>query len=168
MTADYQPLNDSIPDLPKFGMRLKLPIQFQDIKYYGRGPLENYPDRKYSQKIGVYETELKDFQVDYVKPQDNSNRGDVRWFEISSPDVCFKIEGNEPLNIRAWDYGEENLGQRHKHEMKTGEFVNINIDDCIHGVGGINSFGAWTVDKYTIKGTEPHSYSYLLKVSKIK
>lgn len=166
VTADYQQLNDSIPDLPKYGMRMRLPIQFQNIRYYGRGPLENYPDRKYSQNIGIYESELKDYQVEYVKPQDNGNRGDVRWFDLSSPEVSLKIEGKEPLNIRAWDYGEENLGIAHKHEMERGKFVNLNIDKNIHGVGGINSFGAWTLDKYTIKGTEPHSYSFLLRVSK--
>lgn len=162
--AEYLPLTDSLPDLPKFGMRMRLPLSFQDIKYYGRGPLENYPDRKYSQNIGIYEMKLSEYQTEYIKPQDNGNRSDVRWFEISSPETTLKIKGNQPLNIRAWDYGEEDLeGVRHKHEMKSGNFVNLNIDGEIHGVGGINSFGAWTLDKYTVKGNQPHSYSFIIE-----
>ncbi|MCH5233709.1 MAG: DUF4981 domain-containing protein [Muribaculaceae bacterium] len=164
VTVDYQPLTDSLPDLPKFGMRTRLPISFQDIEYYGRGPLENYPDRKYSQNIGVYEMKLSEYQTEYIKPQDNGNRSDVRWFEISSPETSLKIKGEQPLNIRAWDYGEEDLEDvRHRHEMKRGDFVNLNIDGEIHGVGGINSFGAWTLDKYTVKGNIPHSYSFTIE-----
>ena len=165
VTLNYQPLTDTIPNIPKFGIRVRLPNEFKDIKYYGRGPLENYPDRKYNQRLGIYETDVLNYQTDYIKPQDNGNRTDIRWFEISSPDITLKIQGNEPLNIRAWDYGEEDLqDMRHKHEMKTGDFINLNIDGEIHGVGGINSFGAWTLDKYCIDGNIPHSFSFSIKV----
>ena len=164
VSLNYRPLTDTIPNIPKFGMRVRLPNEFQAIKYYGRGPLENYPDRKYNQRIGIYETDVLNYQTDYVKPQDNGNRTDIRWFEISSPTLTLKIEGKSPLNIRAWDYGEEDLdGARHKYEMNTGKFVNLNIDGEIHGVGGINSFGAWTLDKYCIDGNEPHSFSFSIK-----
>lgn len=161
--ADYVPTAQEIPNIPKFGMRMRLPIDFQDIAYYGRGPEENYPDRKFSQRIGIYSTDVKNYQTEYVKPQDNGNRTDVRWFKISSPSAGIMIEGQNPLCIRAWDYGEEDLGVRHKHEMQTGRFVNVNIDENIHGVGGINSFGARTLDKYTINGNIPRHYSFTLK-----
>ena len=167
VSAEYKPVCDTIPQIPKFGMRMRLPRDFQNIEYYGRGPEENYPDRKRSQKMGIYGTEVKNYQVDYVKPQDNGNRTDIRWFDISSPMVSLRIEGLNPLNIRVWDYGEEDLDVRHKHEMKTGDFVNVNIDSEIHGVGGINSFGAWTLDKYTVDGNESHSLSFRLKAREI-
>ena len=163
VTCDYSPYADTIPNMPKFGMRMRLPADFRNISYYGRGPLENYPDRKMSQRIGKYSTTVDNYQTEYVKPQDNGNRSDVRWFEISSPEATLKIEGENPLNIRAWDYGEENLGVRHKHEMTTGDFINLNIDNTIHGVGGINSFGAWTLDKYTIDGNKPQNYTFKIK-----
>lgn len=166
VNADYQPLTDTIPDMPKFGMRVRLPKIFNEIEYYGRGPLENYPDRKKSQRIGIYSMNLKDYETEYVKPQDNGNRNDIRWFEISSPDITLKIEGDTPLNIRAWDYGEEDLGVRHNYEMKRGDFVNLNIDSEIHGVGGINSFGAWTLEKYTIKGSVAHNYTFTIEALK--
>ena len=166
VTLDYIPLADTIPNIPKVGMRVRLPNDFQSIKYYGRGPLENYPDRKYNQRLGIYSTDVMNYQTDYVKPQDNGNRTDIRWFEICSPEFLIKINGLQPLNVRAWDYGEEDLKVRHKYEMKTGDFVNLNIDGEIHGVGGINSFGAWTLDKYTIDGNMPHSYTYTIKVER--
>lgn len=161
---DYSPVKNNIPNIPKFGMRMRLPVDYQNITYYGRGPEENYPDRKFSQRMGIYSMSLDKYQVDYVKPQDNGNRTDVRWFEISSPDVSLKIEGERPLCIRAWDYGEEELGVRHKYEMKTGEFVNINIDDNIHGVGGINSFGARTLPAYTIDGNKAQNCTFTISV----
>ena len=164
VSMDYIPLCDTIPNIPKFGMNVRLPKDFQSIDYYGRGPLENYPDRKYNQRIGLYSTDVANYQTEYVKPQDNGNRTDIRWFEISSPEINIFIKGEEPLNIRAWEYGEEDLNVRHPHEIKTGDFVNLNIDGEIHGVGGINSFGGWTLDKYCIDGNKPHSYSFSIKV----
>ena len=166
VNLDYKPLTDTIPNIPKFGMRVRLPEAFQSIEYYGRGPLENYPDRKFNQLIGLYSMDLENYQTDYVKPQDNGNRSDIRWFEISSPEVSVQIKGVEPLNIRAWNYGEEDLNVRHKHEMRTGEFVNLNIDGEIHGVGVVNSFGAWTLDKYCVDGNKPHSFTFTISANK--
>ncbi|MCH5239039.1 MAG: DUF4981 domain-containing protein [Muribaculaceae bacterium] len=168
VTARYVPLTDTLPNIPKFGMRMRLPDNFSSIRYYGRGPLENYPDRKFNQRIGVYKTNISDYQTDYVKPQDNGNRTDIRWFEISSPNTMLKIEGEQPLNIRAWDYGEEDLNVRHKFEMRSGDFINLNIDGEIHGVGGINSFGAWTLDKYTIDANQPHTFTFTISASSTK
>ena len=168
VNAGYVPLTDTLPNIPKFGMRMRLPDNFRTIQYYGRGPLENYPDRKFNQRIGVYKTDISDYQTDYVKPQDNGNRTDIRWFEISSPNAMLKIEGEQPLNIRAWDYGEEDLNVRHKFEMRSGNFINLNIDGEIHGVGGINSFGAWTLDKYTIDGNQPHAFTFTISASSVK
>lgn len=165
---EYQPEKSDLPDMPKFGMRMRIPNSFQSIEYYGRGPLENYPDRKMSQKIGIYKMPLSDYQTDYVKPQDNGNRTDVRWFEISSHTTSLKISGPEPLCIRAWDYGEEELGKRHSYEMSTGEFVNINIDDNIHGVGGVNSFGGRTLAPYRIDANRPHKYSFTLQIMNLE
>ena len=73
--ADYRPTADSIPLIPKFGMRLHLPADYTDISYYGRGPFENYPDRKRAAFIGHYQMPLADFETEYVKPQDNGYLG---------------------------------------------------------------------------------------------
>ena len=156
---DYQPTTTDRPVMPKFGMRMRLPKDFTQIKYYGRGPWENYPDRKRSAFLGIYEMPLSEYETEYIHPQDNGNRCDIRWFEIGS----LRIEGAQPLCIRAWDYGEEDLeGVRHPNDINRGRFVNLNIDLNIHGVGGADTWGKRTLPQYTIDGNQPHHYSFTL------
>ena len=162
--ADYRPTQADIPLIPKFGMRMRLTSDFNKVEYYGRGPCENYPDRKLGYDIGHYTMPLADFQVDYVRPQDNGNRCDVRWLSLSSDDCTLRIDGGQPLCIRAWDYGEENLNVKHPHELKRGDFVNLNIDLNIHGVGGADTWGKRTLPEYTIDGNQPHNYSFIISV----
>lgn len=164
--ADYRPTNTDIQLMPKFGMRMRVPADFTSVEYYGRGPWENYPDRKRSAAIGHYKMPLKDYQTDYFKPQDNGNRCDVRWFNLSSDKYSLRIDGCQPLCIRAWDYGEEDLTANHPHEIKRGNFVNINIDLNIHGVGGIDTWGQRTLPQYTNDGNQPYRYGFILEWKK--
>jgi beta-galactosidase len=171
---DYRPTATNIPLMPKFGMRMRLPKDFTQIRYYGRGPWENYPDRKRSAFVGIYEMSLFDYETEYIHPQDNGNRCDIRWFEISSDkseysekseysDYTLRIDGNDPLCIRAWDYGEEDLkGAKHPNEINRGRFVNLNIDFNIHGVGGADTWGKRTLPQYTIDGNQPQHYSFMM------
>ena len=163
--ADYHPINTDIPLIPKFGMRMRLPIKYNKVEWYGRGPYENYPDRKLSQFIGHYSMSLSNYMVNYIKPQDNSNRCDIRWFNILSGNDIISIQGLQPLCIRAWDYGEEDLTVNHPYQLNRGQFVNLNIDLNVHGVGGVDSFGAKTLPQYTIDGNKPYHYSFILQAS---
>ena len=179
--VDYHPTTSpeeagsgSKPVMPKFGMRMRLPADMTNIKYYGRGPWENYPDRKRSAFLGRYQMPLSEFETEYIHPQDNGCRTDVRWFELSSNTPHpqqgtaeggsrLHIEGLQPLCIRAWDYGEEDLEQaRHPHEIQRGRFVNLNIDLNVHGVGGVDTWGQRTLPQYTIDGNKPHHFAFLL------
>ena len=161
----YEPTASNIPLIPKFGMRMRLPADFTQVSYYGRGPWENYPDRKLSAFIGEYTMPLSDYMTEYIHPQDNGNRCDVRWFDISSPTRGhLHIEGCQPLCIRAWDYGEEDLTVAHPYELQRGRFVNLNIDFDIHGVGGADTWGKRTLPQYTIDGNKPHQYAFILTV----
>ena len=164
---EYFPQADNLPVMPKFGMRMRLPSDFTQIRYYGRGPWENYPDRKNSAFLGVYEMPLNDFETEYIHPQDNGNRCDIRWFDIANDSRTLHIYGDQPLCIRAWDYGEEDLvDARHPIDIPRGRFVNLNIDLDIHGVGGADTWGKRTLPEYTIDGTKPHSYSFILWADK--
>ena len=169
--VDYQPAAQDRPVMPKFGMRMRLPANYTAIIYYGRGPWENYPDRKRSAFLGKYQMPLSAYETDYLHPQDNGNRCDIRWFEISSAPAAvgspaartLRIEGCQPLCIRAWDYGEEDLeGVHHPSDIQHGRFVNLNIDANIHGVGGTDTWGKRTLPQYTIDGNQPHHYSFIL------
>ena len=137
---DYQPTAGEKPVIPKLGMRLRLPADFTQIRYFGRGPWENYPDRKRSAFLGCYEMPLSEFETEYVRPQDNGNRCDVRWFEISSPQRTLRIDGCQPLCIRAWDYGEEDLTEAHHPQDVRRR----------------------TLPQYTIPANQPYHYSFIL------
>ena len=166
--VDYRPTTANLPLMPKFGMRMRLPANYTQIKYYGRGPWENYPDRKGSAFLNVYEMPLSDYETEYIHPQDNGNRCDIRWFEIANASNILRIDGCQPLCIRAWDYGEEDLeGVRHPNDIQRGRFVNLNIDLTVHGVGGADTWGKHTLPQYTIDANQPHHYSFILSVKSL-
>ena len=172
--ADYRPTATDIPLMPKFGMRLRLPADFTNVEYYGRGPWENYPDRKRSAFVGRYKMPLSEFETEYVHPQDNGNRCDVRWLTLSSGSKTLRVVGQQPLIpeqssptrslcIRVWDYGEEDLkGVRHPSDVQRGRFVNLNIDENIHGVGGADTWGKRTLPQYTLDGNQSRHYAFEL------
>ncbi|MBO4215467.1 MAG: beta-galactosidase, partial [Bacteroidaceae bacterium] len=162
--VDYQPSGTDKPVIPKFGMRMRLSADFTNVEYYGRGPWENYPDRKRSAFLGKYKMPLSEYETEYIHPQDNGCRTDVRWFDIANGKKSLRISGCQPLCIRAWDYGEEDLeGAAHPHEIQRGKFVNLNIDLNVHGVGGIDTWGQRTLPQYTIEGNKSHHYSFILE-----
>jgi beta-galactosidase len=163
--ATYIPKNDAIPKIPKFGMRVRIPENYNNINWYGRGPYENYPDRKTASLIGLYNFSLENFITPYPAPQDNANRGDVRWFTMSAQNNnMIKVTGLQPLHFRAWPYSEEDLeNTRHDYQLPRRDYINLNIDLNIHGVGGDDSWGAKTMDIYTNPGNKPYQYGFILE-----
>lgn len=165
--ASYTPLDDTIPLIPKFGMRVRLPQDYHIIDWYGRGPHENYPDRKTGSLIGLYHSQLSNFITHYPAPQDNANRCDVRWFALSTQNnKVIKLTGLQPLSFRAWPYTEEDLeNTKHDYQLPKRDFINLNIDLNIHGVGGDDTWGAKTMEKYTNPGNKPYRYGFVLEYS---
>ena len=160
---DYRPTATDLPLLPKFGMRMHLPADMTNIEYYGRGPWENYPDRKRSAFVGRYNMPLSEFETEYIRPQDNGCRTDVRWFNIANSRHTLHVVGLQPLCIRVWDYGEDDLeSAKHPHEIQRGRFVNLNIDLNVHGVGGVDTWGQRTLPQYTIDGNKPYRNAFIL------
>lgn len=161
--ADYHPLNDTIPLMPKFGMRTT--IDSNQLSWYGRGPEENYPDRKRSQHIGMYQMALTDYQTDYIRPQDNSYRCDVRWMSAFVNDLSLQIKGLQPLCISAFDYAEEELERKHRHpqDLSRDGLMHLNIDLGVHGVGGADTWGKRTLPEYTLPGTNSYHYGFIIE-----
>lgn len=164
--ADYVPTDGMTGNMPKFGMRMQYAKAQNDdpeLLWVGRGPWENYPDRKAGALYGAYKMLLSEYMVDYTKPQDNSNRCDVNAFVIKGKDNTMNIVGCQPLNIRVWDYTEDDLNVAHPSELQHKDMVNVNIDADIHGVGGVDTWGTPTLDKYTIDASKPHKLAFIIE-----
>ncbi len=161
--ADYSPSGEKLPLMPKFGMKMLINPEMDRIIWYGRGIHENYPDRKSSEFIGEYSLPLEDFAVSYPAPQENGNRCDTRWISFSNGDLTLKVEGLQPLCVRAWPWSEEDIeSAAHPFELPDRDFINVNLDQNIHGVGCNDGWGARTLDKYTIDADKSYSYGFII------
>ena len=162
--ADYIPTKEGLPLMPKFGMKMLVNSTMDNITWYGRGIYENYPDRKSSEFIGKYSLPLNEFVVNYPAPQENGNRSDVRWISFTDGKLTLRVEGMQPLCVRAWPWMEEQIEKAgHSYELPTeSDFINVNIDLNIHGVGCNDGWGAQTLEKYTINANQPYNYGFIL------
>ena len=163
--AMYEPHADKAPLMPKFGMTMAVPAKFGAIDWYGRGPAETYQDRQTGGEIALYSLPIEQFIHPYVRAQDNANRVGVRWATFTdSSGAGLRIAGSSaPLNISAWPYTLVDLeAATHDYQLPRRDSITVNIDHQLHGVGGDNSWGARTHDKYTINATKPMTYSFTL------
>ncbi|MCQ2059830.1 MAG: DUF4981 domain-containing protein [Bacteroidaceae bacterium] len=165
VNASYVPESDNIAQMPKFGVRMGIDSVYSNISWYGRGPWENYPDRKSGYFIGSYKSSLEDFVTEYIHPQDNANRTDVRYFVLTSADNhSLIVEGMQPLCFRAWPYTEQQLEEAgHPYQIGHCGYVNLNVDLNIHGVGGNDGWGSRTAAEYTLPGNSGYSYSFTME-----
>ena len=163
--ADYDPGVEKMPLMPKFGMHMGILREFDMIEWYGRGPFENYWDRKEAAFLGRYERTLDDFIVPYTAPQDNANRTDTRWIHFkNNRGEGLTIIGLQPLSFRAWPYTEQDIETAtHDHELPHRDMINVNLDMKVHGVGGANSWGKRTLPEYTLDSGKSYSYGFILK-----
>ncbi len=158
-----------VPELPRFGMRMMLPQDYTHLKYYGRGPWENYADRNESAFLGLYEQSTDEQLVPYVRPQESGNKTDVRWVELTNDEgVGIRVEGLQPLNISAMPYRSEDLDpglgmkkQMHYSDIEPRREVVLHIDLAQRGLGGDTSWGAQPRDQYRLTADE-YSYGYII------
>ena len=117
--------------------------------------------------MGRYQASVAELESNYVVPQDNGNRCDLRWLTLTDDTgKGIRISSEQPFCFRAWDYDESDIDARprHPHEVQRHDYINLNIDGEIHGVGGNDSWGARTIDKYTIDGNTPRRLEILLEI----
>jgi len=154
--------------IPRIGTNFQMPVDFDQVSYYGRGPHENYWDRKTSAFVGIYQGEVKDIAFDYIRPQENGNRSDLRWATLTNENgIGLKISGSPAFDFSAFhqpmsefDPGFEKA-QRHHTDIVKQDLVSVNVDFKQTGVGGDNSWGAHAWDKYQLKAKD-YSYSFTL------
>ncbi|MBN1480082.1 DUF4981 domain-containing protein [candidate division KSB1 bacterium] len=131
------PLGDvPVEYLPKMGIQLELPRQYERFTWFGRGPFETYPDRKTGARIGMYSGSVDDQYVPYLVPQDYGNKTDVSWIMLlNASGSGVRIVPNEPLNVSATTY--QNIERAaYAWQLRQAESIFLNIDTSVSGVGG--------------------------------
>ncbi len=163
----FTPSKNELPELPRFGMNMHLNKNFGNVKWYGRGPSENYWDRKTGSFIDIYESSVSNLYEEYASVQETGNRCDNRWIILSdNTHKGLAFIGYPTIDFSALYYSIEDLtvenrGEKHAYELKKNNFISLNIDYKQTGVGGDNSWGARTHKKYTLL---PKEYSYTFTI----
>ena len=151
-------------DLPRIGVRLDLAPGYERLAYFGRGPWENYADRKASTLVAVYETTVSAEYVDYVMPQEHGHRTDVRWLEFAPAKgklPALRIEGAPTLEFNASHYTAEDLyAAKHTTDLAPRAETFVYLDAAHRGLG-TNSCGPDTGEAYKIAGPR-HRFTYTL------
>ncbi len=157
-----------VSDLFRFGMQLQMPKSYDEIAFYGRGPVENYADRNNSTLIGSYRQKVADQHFPYIRPQESGTKSGMRWFKvlnISGNGLSFVSDGE--FFASALNYTIESLDeglakdQRHWPEVEVADFTNICIDKVQYGLGCVNSWGRLPHDNYIVK-YQDYEFSFII------
>lgn len=172
MEIDYQAkLAKGLPEMPRFGLKMQMPDGFDSARWYGRGPWENYQDRKYAADLGIYQSSVADFYTQYIRPQENGNRSDTRWLEIrNAKGVGLKVVGEPQFDFTAHHNTIEDFdypmigGNRHAADIVPRPLTELILDYRQRGAGGDNSWGATPYDEYRLMPEKQQDYQLKLKL----
>jgi beta-galactosidase len=174
----FKMIKEGLPEIVRMGMNLVMPRSFDKITWLGRGPQENYQDRKTGAFVGMYKMNVADFYFPYVRPQENGNRTDVRWAAITdSTGSSLLFKGLPLLEVTAHhnvmeDFESpvrtvgrivngEKVINRHTCDVVPRDLTSVNIDFKQMGVGGDDSWGARTHDEYRLTAKE-YRYGFIM------
>ena len=142
---------ERVPFLPKIGTQSVLSPGAETAEWYGRGPMESYPDKNDAALIGHYKKKISDLFENHIKPQENGNREEIRWVSIEQKSgFGLRIYGDRPMNFSARFYTDRELRKKHVDELLKTEQCIFNFDDRVAGVG-TGSCGPKTLEKYRVK-----------------
>jgi len=139
------------PFLPRIGVKLKVPGEQKKIKWYGRGFGENYPDCKAASYMGVYGADVEALAVNYIYPQENGHREEIKWFSTGKAGHSLLFTSDQPVGINIQEYTQEHLEQaRHISELEKEDDIIVHIDYRHSGLGS-NSCGQEQSDEVKVK-----------------
>ena len=138
--------------LPRIGFEMRLPTKMQNVKWYGRGPGESYVDSKSANLIGLYESSVGDMFTNYVYPQENGNRTDVKWFTMNdNRGMGLFFSTDDVINFSTFNYTKEDIeNAKHTTDLVEREFISLYIDYKHHGLGS-NSCGPVPLKEHSLK-----------------
>ena len=150
VTEDFKATEGAkVSDMFRFGMLMQMPYTMEKSNYYGRGPIENYSDRKDCMRIGVYTDDADNQYFPYIRPQESGTKSDIRWWkQTDATGLGLQVKSCTPFYASAIHFDTEELDdgddkeQRHSFDLKKSKFTNLFLDSAHMGVGGENSWGA--------------------------
>ncbi|MEN8193794.1 MAG: glycoside hydrolase family 2 TIM barrel-domain containing protein, partial [Bacteroidota bacterium] len=156
--------DESLPTLPAIALSLIINPEFEKLKWFGRGPTENYPDRKTGAAIGQYSSTVNEQYFPYIKPQATGSKQDVRWLMLSDSDqkgIMF-VNNSYPFSFSALHFSQDALSTaKHTNELKQSDEIYLNIYAAERGVGNA-SCGPEILEQYKVKA-EPLYFSYSIR-----
>ena len=158
VTEDFKATEGAkVSDMFRFGMLLQMPYSMEKSTYYGRGPIENYSDRKDCMRIAIYNDDADNQYFPYIRPQESGTKSDIRWWkQTDATGLGLQVKSCSPFYASALHFDTEELDdgdekeQRHSFDLKKSKFTNLFLDAAHMGVGGENSWGAWPLEKYRV------------------
>ncbi|MBE7169046.1 MAG: DUF4981 domain-containing protein [Williamsia sp.] len=170
ITGSIDMSGHNLPELPRFGMRMQLPGRYDSLSYYGRGPWENYTDRKSASFIGLYADRVENqFYTGYIRPQESGNHTDVRWFTLTDEaGNGWRFEGVQPIAFTAINHSVEDIDpgltkkQQHPTDLHPRNNVFLHIDLAQRGLGGDDSWGRLPHDPYRLTAKQ-YTYSFIMR-----
>ena len=158
VTEDFKATEGAkVSDMFRFGMLLQMPYSMEKSTYYGRGPIENYSDRKDCMRIAIYNDDADNQYFPYIRPQESGTKSDIRWWkQTDATGLGLQVKSCAPFYASALHFDTEELDdgdekeQRHSFDLKKSKFTNLFLDAAHMGVGGENSWGAWPLEKYRV------------------
>ena len=169
--SSFEKGEGELPEIPRFGMNLQMPVQFSNMTWYGRGPGESYQDRNGSSFVDLYQSKVADQYVPYPWPQENGNKTDVRWMALLNKQgrgLVFK--GDIPLEMSAYHFSIRDFDRipEHSFDFPMKNFVEVNIDYKQMGVGGDNSWGYTPHEEYRLLDSQYEYQFYIVPVENEK
>ena len=162
----------NVSQMFRYGMQLQMPKKFDEVKYYGRGPIENYCDRNSSEFIGVYNNKVADEYFNYVRPQESGNHTDIRWFRVIDKDgKGLEFYSNAPMEASAINYLMSDLDDGPMKDKKVGHhsgdlierpLTQVHIQQRQMGLGCVNSWGAWPRPEYLVP-YQDYDFTFVIK-----
>jgi beta-galactosidase len=166
MKNQFRPFGNLPVTLPRIGLVMRLGGMFENFHWYGRGPWENYADRKQSADMGLWSSTVTRQYVDYVRPQENGNKEDVRWLTLADANgQGLRVESlGKPMSVSALHFAAADLfAVKHDYDLKPQPEVVLSLDARQCGLGN-SSCGPGVLQKYAVS---PDKYSLELRLSPI-
>ena len=168
VTTSLDTQNETLPMMPRFGTNFIINNEFETVQWLGRGPFENYQDRKTAALVGNYKASVTELYFPYIRPQENGYKTENRWVKFTNKNgegilitapKHFGFSAHHQYNAD-FDEGEQK-NQRHTTDIVKRDFVNINIDAVQMGIGGDDSWGSMPHKKYQIEAKN-RSFTYVI------